>query len=260
MNLATTYPLAISKYIGFWLLLLLPLALFAQLPEPMQPTRLVNDFAGILKADERETLERLLVAYDDSTSTQICIVTIRTLDGYEVADYANRLFEKWGIGGKQNNNGVLLLLALEERKVRIETGYGVEDRLTDALSRRIIEQQLLPAFRQQAYAQGFQAAVLTIIDVLQGAYTADAQGKKESAPLWVLAVFFIIIVLIMIANARNGGGGSSYTGRGSSQYRPFFFPMGGGSSWGGGGGGGSFGGFGGFGGGMSGGGGASGGW
>jgi uncharacterized protein len=252
--------LAINKYIGLWLLWLLPLGLLAQLPEPMRPARLVNDFAGILQADEREQLERMLVAYDDSTSTQICIVTIRTLDGYEVADYANRLFEKWGIGGKQNNNGVLLLLALEERKVRIETGYGVEDRLTDALSRRIIEQQLLPAFRQQAYAKGFNAAVTTITEILSGAYTAETRSGKKPAPIWVLLVFFFIIILIMIANARNGGGGSSYTGRGSSHYRPFFFPMGGGSSWGGGGGGGSFGGFGGFGGGMSGGGGASGGW
>lgn len=245
------------------LLLLAVSGVFAQFPEPQNPPKLVNDFAGILGASERESLEQLLVAYDDSTSTQLAVVIVQSLEGYEVADYANRLYEQWGIGRKGTNNGVLLLFSMDERKMRIETGYGVEDRLTDALSRRIIEQILKPAFREQRYYEGINTAALTIIDILSGAYVNEGGGKGEkSFPKGLIVVVLLFILFVIIANARNGGGGQSYTGRGRRAYQPpFFFPMGGGSSWGGGGGGGfGGGGFGGFGGGMSGGGGASGGW
>jgi len=249
-----TFRTAVKQQLLFWLLL--PVWAVAQFPEPQQPARLVNDFANVMSAAQQAELEQMLVAYDDSTSTQIAIVTVKTLEGYDVADYANRLYEKWGIGGKENNNGVLILLGLDERKVRIETGYGVEDRLTDALSRRIIEQQLLPAFREGDYAGGFAKASLTIIDILSGAYVNE-KGEGEGIPGSLIGIVLLFILFIIIANARNGGGGQSFTGRGRNIHQPFFFPMGGGSSWGGGGGGGSFGG---FGGGMSGGGGASGGW
>jgi len=254
MNYPMTFRTAIKVQLLLWLLL--PVFAWAQFPVAPQPPRLVNDLAGVMSSAQQAELEKLLVAYDDSTSTQIAIVTVKTLDGYDVADYANRLYELWGIGGKENNNGVLLLLGFEERKVRIETGYGVEDRLTDALSRRIIEQQLLPAFREGDYAGGFENATLTIIDILSGAYVNDGK-EKEGIPGSLILIVLLFILFIIIANARNGGGGQSFTGSGRSSYQPFFFPMGGGSSWGGGGGGGSFGG---FGGGMSGGGGASGGW
>ena len=255
MNFPMTFRTVIKLNLLLWLLL--PAFVLAQFPEPQQPPRLVNDFADVMSAPQRAELENMLVAYDDSTSTQIAIVTVKTLDGYDVADYANRLYEQWGIGGKDNNNGVLILLGLEERKVRIETGYGVEDRLTDALSRRIIEQQLLPAFREGDYAGGFQKASLTIFDILSGAYVNE-EGDGEGIPGSLIGIVLLFILFIIIANARNGGGGQSFTGRGRNIHQPFFFPMGGGSSWGGGGGGGGS--FGGFGGGMSGGGGASGGW
>lgn len=254
-----SYPMKFRSATNFLLLfwLLLPVLASAQFPAPPQPARLVNDFAGVMSTNQQAELERKLVAYDDSTSTQIAVVTVKTLEGYDVADYANRLFEQWGIGGKENNNGVLILLGLEERKVRIEAGYGVEDRLTDALSRRIIEQQLLPAFREGDYAGGFDAATTTITEILSGAYTNTGKDK-EGIPGSMILIVLLFILFIIIANARNGGGGQSFTGSGRSAHQPFFFPMGGGgSSWGGGGGGGSFGG---FGGGMSGGGGASGGW
>src|SRR5262245_4316562 len=103
---------------------------FAQnFPAQSNPPRLVNDFAGILSSSESETLERKLVAYEDSTSTQIAIVTIETLEGAEVGSYAAELGEKWGIGTKENHNGVIILMAKQERKVTIRTGYGVEEKL-----------------------------------------------------------------------------------------------------------------------------------
>lgn len=231
-----------------------------ELPAPGNPPRLVNDFAGVFNRMELNKLEAMLVAYDDSTSTQITVVTVPSLQGMEVADYANRLFEKWGLGQKAKNNGLLILLAMEERAVRIEVGYGLEDRVTDALSRRIIEQDMLPRFRQGDYAGGVDAASRRVIDLLEGAYQADAKLGEPANGNLVFVVLLIILIIVVIS-ARNGGG-NNYTGKGRSGYQPpFFFPMGGGGFGGGFSGGfGGGGGFGGFGGGLSGGGGASGRW
>lgn len=231
-----------------------------ELPAPASPPRLVNDFAGIFNRMELNKLESMLVAYDDSTSTQITVVTVPSLGGMEVADYANRLFEKWGLGQKDKNNGLLILLAMEEREVRIEVGYGLEDRVTDALSRRIIEQDMVPRFRQGDYAGGIYAASKRVIDLLEGAYEAEG-GDGDPAGGNLVFVVLLIILIIIVVSARNGGG-NNFTGKGRSGYQPpFFFPMGGGGFGGGFSGGfGGGGGFGGFGGGLSGGGGASGRW
>jgi uncharacterized protein len=246
-----------SLLVKISVLLLLVLPLSAQdLPQPMKPVRLVNDFAQVLNRMELNKLETMLVSYNDSTSTQITIVTVPSLGGYEIADYANKLYEAWGIGQKSKNNGLLILLSMEERAVRMEVGYGLEDRLTDALSRRIIEREMVPNFRSGDYAGGLYAASKSVIQVLEGAYTADAKGKGDKKGPGSLVVILIVVILISIINSRNGGG-QSFSGKGRAGYQPpFFFPMGGGGFGGGGGGGG----FGGFGGGMSGGGGASGRW
>ena len=246
-----------SLLVKISVLLLLVLPLSAQdLPQPMKPVRLVNDFAQVLNRMELNKLETMLVSYNDSTSTQITIVTVPSLGGYEIADYANKLYEAWGIGQKSKNNGLLILLSMEERAVRMEVGYGLEDRLTDALSRRIIEREMVPNFRSGDYAGGLYAASKSVIQVLEGAYTAEAKGKGDKKGPGYLVVILIVVILISIINSRNGGG-QSFSGKGRAGYQPpFFFPMGGGAFGGGGGGGG----FGGFGGGMSGGGGASGRW
>jgi uncharacterized protein len=249
-----------SLLVKISLLLLLVLPLTAQdLPQPMKPVRLVNDFAQVLNRMELNKLETMLVSYNDSTSTQITVVTVQSLGGYEIADYANKLYEAWGIGQKSKNNGLLILLSMEERAVRMEVGYGLEDRLTDALSRRIIERDMVPNFRSGDYAGGLYAASKSVIQVLEGAYTADAKGKGEKQVPGSLIIILIVVILIIIVNSKNGGG-QSFSGKGRAGYQPpFFFPMGGGGGFGGGFGGGG-GGFGGFGGGMSGGGGASGRW
>jgi uncharacterized protein len=243
------------KWIFF--LLLSTKGLLAQnLPDPQRPARLVNDFAGVLNRMEVNQLESMLVAYNDSTSTQITIVTIQSLDGFEIADYANRLYEKWGIGQKGTNNGLLILVAVNDREVRMEVGYGLEERITDALARRIIEQDILPQFRSGNYAGGLAAASKRIMQLLSGAFTADERIESTGGKAGILLILLLLVIIIAV-NSRNGGG-SNYTGRGRAGYQPpFFFPMGGGGF---GGGGFSGGGFGGFGGGLSGGGGASGRW
>ena len=249
MTTKTNYQMR-SLLVKISLLLLLTLPLTAQdLPQPMKPVRLVNDFAQVLNRMELNKLETMLVSYNDSTSTQITVVTVQSLGGYEIADYANKLYEAWGIGQKSKNNGLLILLSMEERAVRMEVGYGLEDRLTDALSRRIIERDMVPNFRSGDYAGGLYAASKSVIQVLEG---------EKQVP-GSLIIILIVVILIIIVNSKNGGG-QSFSGKGRAGYQPpFFFPMGGGGGFGGGFGGGG-GGFGGFGGGMSGGGGASGRW
>jgi len=252
--------------LGLTLLLLwLPLRTRG-IPEPPQPPKRVNDFAGMLASGGSGRLESLLAAYEDSTSTQIAVVFVTDLEGYDVADYANRVFEKWNIGQKGRNNGLLILVSRDDRKIRMETGYGLEERLTDALSRRIIEQDILPRFRAGNVEEGITAGIYRITEVLSGAYVApDDKASdfwddlKRSLPY---SFAILIILLLLIARGAGGGGGggrATYSGRGRSMSGPIFFPMGGGG-FGGGFGGGSGGGWGGFGGGMSGGGGASGSW
>lgn len=194
------------------------------------------------------------------------VAIVPSLDGQAIEDLAVHVVETWGLGQKDRNNGVLLLIALKDRKARIEVGYGLEDRLTDALSRRILEDHLFPAFRKGDYAAGIQETCDGIIAATRGAYVA-APRKRRATPSLALIVPLAILVIFILIGLQ---GGSGMTGRGRRRYYrsgPFWWGGGlggggfGGGGFGGGGGGGG-GGFGGFsgGGGLSGGGGASGSW
>jgi uncharacterized protein len=241
-------------------------------PEPPNPPRLVNDFANMLNSGEQQQLENKLVSFDRTTSTQITIVTVTDLGGYDVSDYTIQLFNRWKIGQAGKNNGVLLLVSLNDRKAWITTGKGLEGVLTDAKTSRIFRNELKPAFKEGNYYGGLNQTVDAIIEVTKGEYKADKKSKDDGIP--IAAVIVIIIFILFIIKMTGGGGrggnrrggymssgglGDIATGmiignllnggRGGSGW-------GGGSDWGGGGGGG----FGGFGGGSSGGGGAGGGW
>ena len=229
---------------------------------PERPNTLVSDYTNTLSADETKALEQKLVAFADSTSSQIAVVLVPTLEGYDVADYAVRLADKWGIGQDKKNNGVILLVSIGDRKMSIQTGYGMEGALPDAIARRIIENSIKPAFKQGAYYQGLDAGTNDIIAYTKGEYKNDApkKGNNKTFPL----VFILVFILIFIAIARiSGGGGNGQVigGRGTAGAFWWLLTSGGGGSSGGGFGGGSdSGGFGGFGGGSFGGGGASGSW
>ncbi|WP_026897969.1 TPM domain-containing protein [Daejeonella oryzae] len=236
---------------------------------PEQPNRLVNDYTNTLSADQINSLEQKLVAFDDSTSTQIAVVLIKSLEGYDVADYGVRLAEKWGIGGKKNNNGVLLLVSLGDRKVTIQTGYGVEGALSDAISRRIIENEITPNFKNGQYFEGLDAGTSAIISYTKGEYKDARPKSKGKSGNSGIIVFLIIMAIIFIISKKGGGGGSQVIGGRGAASPIWWMLMGSGmgrSSGGGfGGSGGGFGvggggGFGGFGGGSFGGGGASGSW
>jgi len=252
----------------------------AQKTMPKPTGYLVNDFAGLMSRPELEQLGAKLSAYARETSTQIVVVTETSLQGEDDFDYSVRLAREWGIGGsKEKDNGILLYIAKDERKVRIQAGYGAEGFLTDALSRRIIEQTIAPAFKEGNYYAGIDAATTTIMDLGRGEYTNEGGGKRKSeggkALLLIFLLLFGLIFFLSVYNryrrGRNNeddGGynrGGRYDERNSGGGGWWFFPIGGGfGGWGGGGGGGggssSDGDFGGFGGGDFGGGGAGGDW
>jgi uncharacterized protein len=227
-------------------------------PAIPNPPRLVNDFAGMLSADERQQLENRLVAYDDSTSTQIAIVTEKTLNGADAGQYAIGLFNAWGIGGqKKADNGVLIYVALNDRKMFIVTGRGVEQYLPDIVCKRIVERRLKPNFRNEQYFEGFSEAIDEMQQRLAGTFVNDEPEAAEGLPMWAV-ILILIVLLIVFSNMFGGGGGGTYSRRGYSSWGsgPVIFSGGGGGGWSSG----SGGGFGGFGGGSSGGGGAGGSW
>jgi uncharacterized protein len=243
------------------------------IPARPTPPRLVNDFAGMLKAEEVSMLEQKLVIFNDSTSTQIAIVIVPSLEGYDKADYAQRLAEKWGIGQKGLNNGVLLLIKPKtgdsNGQVQIAPGYGLEGAIPDITCAEIVDREILPAFRNGDYYGGINKATNTLISLARGEFSASEYGHRakkstgKGVPLGLIILgVFIIISLI----SRNSGGSNNK--HISTGGLPFWMLMGmmnsgrgSSGSWGGfSGGGGGGGGFGGFGGGSFGGGGAGGSW
>ena len=169
-------------------------------PDKPVPPRLVNDFAGMLNSNEVNALERKLVAFDDSTATQIAIVTVNSLHGYDKADYAQRLAEKWGIGQKGKNNGILILVKpkteSESGEVFIAQGYGLEGAIPDLHASDIINNQILPAFRAGDYYGGLDKATSTLISLARGEFPADQYGKQTKKDYGAITPFIIFIIFI----------------------------------------------------------------
>lgn len=232
------------------------------IPTPPNPPRLVNDLAGVLQPDEVERLENKLLLYNDSTSTQMAIVTIPTTGGRDIAEVGLAILRGWGIGTKEKNNGILILAAIQDRKVRIETGTGMEGVVPDAIANRIIEENIRPNFRNAQYYQGFDEATDKIIDAARGEYKGTPNRRKDSGGNGIGGIVILIIVIVIISIIRGGGGRGGGTTISRRGWGGWIGPIGGfgggsrGGSWGGGGGGG----FGGFGGGSGSGGGSSGSW
>lgn len=244
---------------------------------PHAPNRLVNDYTGTLSSSEVDALERKLLLFEDSTSIQIAVVVMQSTGQYDIADYAVRLAQKWGVGQAKYNNGIMVLAALGDRAVTIQTGYGIEGAVPDAIAYRIIENDIKPAFRQARYYDGVDAATNSLIQYTQGEYKADpkeeGRGGFRISGIFILIVIFIIISIISKNGGGNNRGGKVMDRKGSNDLFWWMLLNGmgnggrsdrsGGGFGGGFGGGGSFGGgggFGGFGGGGFGGGGASGRW
>lgn len=245
------------------------------LPERPNPPRLVNDMAGVFDQNQAEAMERSLVQFSNETSTQVAVVTLPDLEGYDAGDYTFRLAEKWGIGQKGKNNGILILVKPKTQDSRgqafIATGYGVEGAVPDAIARRIVENEMIPQFKSNNYYAGINAGVQVIMELTRGEYTAETYVKNTSGNPGIsgfIMVFIFIVLFSAIASKAKKANNSSIgrnlpfwmlltmlgsSGRHSGSWGNF--NSGGGSF-----GSGRGGGFGGFGGGSFGGGGAGGSW
>lgn len=238
---------------------------FPPKPNPLLP---VNDYANVLSVSEKQQLSDKLRQYDRESSTTIIVVTIPSIGGYEIAQYATELGNRWEIGRAGKNNGVVILAAIQERKINISVGRGLEGALTDLTSGQIIRREISPAFKQGDYYAGFSRGADAVIKATRGEYKNDdpQEGREKGLPIG--AIIFLFVIVFLFARFMKGGGGRGGGGIGGGGWMgPLIlgsggFGGGGGSSWGGGGGGGFGGGgsFGGGGGGSFGGGGASGGW
>ncbi|MBU1167271.1 TPM domain-containing protein [Patescibacteria group bacterium] len=243
----------------FFGLILSPFAL-ADLNLPERPEGYVTDQAQIL--NNQAELEETLANFEEESSNEIAVVTIPSLEGNSIDDYAVSLFQKWGIGKKGQDNGILLLISRDDRELKIETGYGLEGALPDVTADSIIRNEITPFFKEGDYSTGTTKGVEAIVQATRGEYEATITTEDDSAlgGLIGVGVFGIVVVIMIIITIRGrgkykdqGGSGSSSGGSGDSSWTS---SSGGWSS----GSGGSSSSFGGFGGGSSGGGGASGRW
>lgn len=242
------------------------------IPPRPSPPRLVNDFAGVLSATEREALERKLVAFADSSGSQVAVVVVPTTDGVAPVDYATEILRAWGVGRAEIDDGVVLLVAVEDREVFIATGLGAEGALTDAIAATIVRNEIVPRFRAGDFYGGIDAATTGILSALGGEFEAPEEtrtGGEDGVAGLLCCLFMLFVVMLVILSRQKGGptggptaprGGGRRRSRGPSViFLPGFGGGFGGGSFGGGGGFGG-GGFGGFGGGFGGGGGAGGSW
>ncbi len=227
--------------------------LFSITPDDLTYHGWVNDYSGILSYSEKEKINSIISELERKTTAEIAVVILRDLEGENIEDFTNRLFEKWGIGKKEKNNGVMILIALAQRIIRIETGYGIEGIIPDAKAGRIIRDIMVPSFAKGKIGEGILDAVYFIATDIANAYKIKLnlenrninpdKYKKLTKKDLILFLFFMVFILpvfirhpwLLFLFLSSGRGGGFY-------------------------GGGFGGGFGGFGGGLSGGGGATGRW
>ena len=190
----------------------------SEFPERTDPPRLVNDFAGVLSREQNALLENKLVSFNLRTSTQIAIVTVKSLSGYDKADFANKLSEKWGIGQKGKNNGILILvkpkMANERGEVFVAVGYGLEGVVPDAVARQaLVGAELLPAFKQNDYFKGLDRSTDVLISLTGGEYTADqyvkAVNKRGKSGSGGFIVIMIVLAIIFLFRSRSNAHGIS---------------------------------------------------
>jgi len=177
------------------------------IPDPMQPPRMVNDFSGLLEAGNRDMLEKKLQNFYFETSTQIYVVILDDIAGYDIADFTQRLGEKWGVGTRDKDNGAVILLNpspdRQQGDVSIATGYGLEGAVPDITAHHIIDFDMIPSFREQDYYGGIETACNTLMELTRGEYTADeylARNQTEEGSVIPKLIFFAFIIFAWIVN------------------------------------------------------------
>jgi len=185
-------------------------SIFAQIPPRPEPPRLVNDLAGVFSPEEVANLEQMLVTFSDSTSNQIVVLTVPDLNGYDKASFAYEVGEKWGVGNAKFDNGLVVLYkpktASSKGAVFLATGYGLEGAIPDATSRRIVEQEMIPRFKQNDTYGGIVSGVKVLMSLAKGEYNAAQYAKKKNKNKgWGVIVPIIIIVIVFLLFKSNRG-------------------------------------------------------
>ncbi len=237
---------ALQRHFIFTLLIFLSFLTSVSLAQklPPKPTQWVMDYADKLTPEQEQWLNRELRAYEDSTSNQIVVAIFPDAQGYPVEEFSIRLAEAWKVGQKGRDNGIILAVFLKERKIRIEVGYGLEDKVPDAIAIQIAQNVIAPYFREGKFFEGLRAGVEQLMQAAAGKYKGiprKARKKEDDEFPFALIVFLIIVILIFISSRRNRATVSRGGWRGGG---PFFWGgfggFGGGGSSGGGFGGGGF--------------------
>jgi len=170
-------------------------ALLSAITFPKLDHSRIVDEAGLFTPAQKATLENTLATHESNTTNQIVVVTLSSLQGNDIADYGYQLGREWGIGSKEHNNGVLLIIAPHERKVRIEVGYGLEGALPDAIANSIIQNTILPSFKQKNYFEGASQGVNAIIRAIQGEYKASVNTKASSDATFIVPILFFLFIV-----------------------------------------------------------------
>lgn len=209
------------KYLISGILLLLALSAYA-IPKCPNPQRLVNDFADVFTLKQESELEKKLVEFDKKTSNQITVVTVNDLEGCEASEYATRIGLDWGVGTKEFNNGIVLLIkpktSRSSGEVFIAIGYGLEGNVPDAYAKRIVENELIPNFKKDDYYSGASAACNTLIKLISGEIGEPKSKEPALTPFAakMIIVIFLLLFLITVFKSKGKSGGRYVSRSGSS--------------------------------------------
>lgn len=200
----------LKKNIAFFIAILVVQVAFGQFTIPDKPKlqTSVYDYANLLSASQKSTLEQKLISYSDSTSTQIVIATVETIKGEDIGILTPKWAHQWGIGQAKEDNGVFILLANKERKIWISPGYGVEHKLTAGITGTIVRAIIIPEFKQGDFYAGLDKGTYAVFEVLNGTYKNNAPAKSESGgfPSFIIIIIIIFILLIIFSKKNRGGG------------------------------------------------------
>nr|WP_288836306.1 TPM domain-containing protein [uncultured Flavobacterium sp.] len=188
--------------------------IFSQFTIPEKPSlqTSVYDYANLFSTNEKTQLEEKLIRYSDTTTTQIVVITVESLKGEDVSLLATKWGHTWGVGGtKKDDNGVIILISKNDRKIAINPGYGLEDRLTAGIGGEIIRNIIIPEFKAGSYYNGVNKGTDALFDVFKGKYKGTRKQAKQEQDFPFLP-FIIIIAFILILASRNKGGGSGNSG------------------------------------------------
>ncbi|MFN8324591.1 YgcG family protein [Flavobacterium sp.] len=207
----TNFKLRIPKIFFLVVTLLSFSPFFAQFKIPEKPSfqTSVYDYANLLNSTEKQQLEEKLIRYSDSTSTQIVVATVETIDGEDIGILTPKWAHEWGIGQAKEDNGVFILIAKKERKIWISPGYGLEDRLTAGINGEIVRNVIIPEFKAGSYYNGLDKGADALFDVFKGKYKGTRKQDNDEFPISALVfiIIFIIIIIIISKNNRGNNGG-----------------------------------------------------